>query len=95
MKALGIDSQLTGNRADLIILDDIETSKNSNSAPNRAKPAGRVMIDSESILKFASGQYDLYDDLKLPEWVVVLGTPQTRDNIYNTMAIKHDYTSLM
>ena len=95
MKALGIDSQLTGSRADLIILDDIETPENSSSAPNRAKLVGRVTTESESILKSESGRCDAYEDLKIPKRVVVLGTPQTRDSIYNTMAVEHGYASFV
>ena len=66
--SLGITSALTGNRADLIIADDIEVPNNSATTVMRDKL-------SESIKEFDA-------ILKPGGRIIFLGTPQTEDSIY-------------
>lgn len=73
VKSLGITSQLTGTRADVIVLDDIEIPSNSQTQAMRAKLAEQVK-ECDAILK--------------PERharTVVLGTPQCEQSVYNVM----------
>lgn len=67
---VGIDSNLQGKRADILIPDDIESSKNSATPTQRAKIA-HLTKDFTSIN--ASGR------------IIWLGTPQTQDSIYNAL----------
>lgn len=69
--SLGITSQMTGNRADLIIADDVETPNNSDTQTQREKLAERIK-EFEDIIK-PGGE------------IVFLGTPQTEDSIYNRL----------
>lgn len=73
VKSLGITSQLTGSRADIIIADDIEIPSNSLT------PGMRVRL---------SDQVREFDSILKPEEharVIFLGTPQTEDSIYNKL----------
>ena len=73
VKSLGITSQLTGSRADIVVLDDIEIPSNSLTQMMRAKLAEQIK-EVDSILK------------PLPHArVIVLGTPQCEQSIYNEM----------
>lgn len=73
VKSLGITSQLTGSRADVVILDDIEVPSNSMTQAMRAKLAEQIK-EIDAILK------------PLPHArVIVLGTPQCEQSIYNEM----------
>lgn len=67
---VGIDSNLQGKRADILIPDDIESSKNSATPVQRAKVA-HLTKDFTSIN--ATGR------------ILWLGTPQTQDSIYNAL----------
>ncbi len=67
---VGIDSNLQGKRADLLIPDDIESSKNSATAMQRAKLL-HLTKDFTSIC--TTGR------------ILWLGTPQTMDSIYNSL----------
>lgn len=67
---VGVTSTLQGKRADLLIADDIETTKNSLSATQR-QTLLRLTQEFSSIN--ASGD------------ILYLGTPQTKDSIYNTL----------
>lgn len=67
---IGIDANLQGRRADLLIPDDIESSKNSATATQRAKLL-HLTKDFTSIN--TSGR------------IIWLGTPQTMDSIYNSL----------
>lgn len=73
VKSLGITSQLTGSRADLIIADDIEVANNSATMLMREKLSESVK-EFDAILKPE-------DDSK----VIFLGTPQTEDSIYTRL----------
>lgn len=67
---LGITSQMTGFRADLLIPDDVEVPSNSSTPTERAKLIERT--------KEFSSICDSGD-------ILYLGTPQTKDSIYNTL----------
>ena len=73
VKSLGISSQLTGSRADLIIADDIEVANNSATMLMREKLSEQVK-EFDAILK--------PDDSSK---VLFLGTPQTFDSIYTKL----------
>lgn len=67
---LGIESNMQGKRADLLLADDIESSKNSRTMANREKLIAYTR-DFTSIC--ADGE------------ILYLGTPQSSDSIYNTL----------
>lgn len=67
---IGIDANLQGRRADLLIPDDIESSKNSATATQRAKLL-HLTKDFTSIN--STGR------------IIWLGTPQTMESIYNSL----------
>lgn len=70
---VGIDSNLQGKRADLLIADDVESGKNSATAVQRAKLL-HITKDFTSIN--STGR------------ILWLGTPQTMDSIYNSLAAR-------
>jgi len=76
VKALGITSQLQGNRATLLISDDVEGKQNSATEVMRVKLLDAV-AEYEAIL-----QTD--DDSQ----ILVLGTPQSSESIYNKLRDK-------
>lgn len=67
---VGITAQLQGKRADLLIPDDIETTKNGLTQSQRA----HLLLLSKEFTSICSEGHILY-----------LGTPQTKDSIYNTL----------
>lgn len=67
---MGIGANMQGWRADLLLADDIESSKNATTATERAKLL-ELTRDFTSIN--AKGR------------IIWLGTPQTQDSIYNTL----------
>ena len=73
VKSLGISSQLTGSRADIIIADDIEVANNSATMLMREKLSEQVK-EFDAILK--------PDDTSK---ILFLGTPQTFDSIYTKL----------
>ena len=73
VKSLGITSQLTGSRANLIIADDIETSGNSQTQFMRDKLSESIK-EFEAIIKPE-------DDSR----IIFLGTPQVENSIYNKL----------
>lgn len=73
VKSLGISSQLTGSRADIIIADDIEVANNSATQLMREKLSEQVK-EFDAILKPEPSSKVLF-----------LGTPQTEDSIYNKL----------
>jgi len=78
VKSLGITSQLTGSRADIIIADDVEVPNNSATQSMRDKLSEQVK-EFEAILKPD-------DDCR----IMILGTPQCEDSIYNKL-LERDY----
>jgi hypothetical protein len=73
VKSLGITSQLTGSRADIIVADDIEVPNNSATQGLRDKLDEQVK-EFEAILKPLDSSRILF-----------LGTPQCEDSIYNKL----------
>lgn len=69
--SIGINGQITGNRADLIIPDDVEVPNNSETQLMREKLAERVK-EFDAVLK-PNGH------------IVFLGTPQNESSIYNLL----------
>jgi hypothetical protein len=67
---IGIDANLQGRRADLLVPDDIESSKNSATPTQRAKLL-HLTKDFTSINQ--TGR------------IIWLGTPQTMESIYNSL----------
>jgi hypothetical protein len=70
VSCMGIDSNIQGKRADILIPDDVESGKNSATPSQRAKIA-HITKDFTSIC--ATGR------------ILWLGTPQTNDSIYNSL----------
>lgn len=70
VKCLGITANLQGNRADLILADDVESAKNSATAVMRAQLLHRT-LDFTSIC--STGR------------IIWLGTPQSNESIYMTL----------
>lgn len=73
VKSLGITSQLTGSRADIIIADDIEVPTNSATQSMRDKLSEQIK-EFDAILK-------PNDSSK----VLFLGTPQCEDSVYRKL----------
>ena len=69
---VGIFGTFTGDRADLIVADDVEVPKNSETSSLRAKLEGRTR-EFSALIKPEGGQ------------VVFLGTPQHEESIYNRL----------
>ena len=74
VKSVGITGQLTGSRADLIVLDDIEVPGNSMTELMREKLL-QLCTEAESILTPK-------DDSR----ILFLGTPQTVFSVYRKLA---------
>ena len=72
VKSLGVTSQLTGSRADLIIADDVESANNSQTQLMRDR-LGETVKEFDAIIKPDVGR------------IVFLGTPQTEMSLYNSM----------
>jgi len=76
VKALGITSQLQGNRASLLISDDVEGQQNSATEKRRQDLLQQV-AEYEAILQTSDNAQ-----------ILVLGTPQSSESIYNRMRDK-------
>ena len=74
MTSLGVGGQLTGNRADVIIGDDVETESNSDTPTKREKLAAHVQ-EFASILS-PGGK------------IILLGTDQSEESLYRAAAGK-------
>lgn len=70
VKCLGIESNMQGPRADLLIADDIESGKNSRTPVQRDK---LLLYTRDFTSICATGE------------ILYLGTPQSGDSIYNTL----------
>lgn len=75
--SIGITGQLTGNRADIIIADDVETSNNSGT--QSARDTLREQIKELECILTPGGR------------IIYLGTPQYEGSIYNDLR-KSGYT---
>ena len=73
VKSLGVTSQLTGSRADIVVADDIEVVGNSATQGMRDK-LGEQVKEFDAILKPGDESRILF-----------LGTPQCEDTIYNKL----------
>ena len=71
LRALGITSQLQGNRASLLIADDVEGQQNSATEMRREQLRVQT-AEFEAILQTTDGAQ-----------ILVLGTPQSAESIYN------------
>ena len=74
VKSLGITSQLTGSRADIIVADDVEVPNNSATQGMRDKLSEQIK-EFDSIIKPE-------DSSK----IIFLGTPQCEDTVYLKLA---------
>lgn len=74
VKSVGITGQLTGSRADLMVLDDVEVPSNSMTELMREKLL-QLVTESESILT-----------PKNDSRILFLGTPQTTFTIYRKLS---------
>jgi hypothetical protein len=73
VKSLGVTSQLTGSRADIIIADDIEVPTNSATQQMRDKLSEQIK-EFDAILKPLEASKILF-----------LGTPQCEDSVYTKL----------
>ena len=73
VKSLGVTSQLTGSRADIIIADDIEVPTNSATQQMRDK-LGEQIKEFDAILKPLDASK-----------IIFLGTPQCEDSVYTKL----------
>ena len=71
LRALGITSQLQGNRASLLIADDVEGQQNSATEMRREQLRVQT-AEFEAILQTTEGAQ-----------ILILGTPQSAESIYN------------
>ena len=67
---VGITANLQGKRADLLVADDVETTKNGLTVTQR----GQLLLLTKDFSSISTHGDILY-----------LGTPQTKDSIYNTL----------
>ena len=70
IRCIGITSNMQGKRADLLIVDDVESSKNSQTQHQRARLL-HLTLDFSSICSTGD--------------IVWLGTPQSIDSVYNSL----------
>lgn len=68
LRAVGVNGQITGSRADLILADDIETQNNATTAAARARLSEQIK-EFDAVLRPGGG-------------VTFLGTPQSIETIY-------------
>lgn len=71
VKVVGITGQLTGSRSDILISDDVEVPKNSQTEAQRDK------------LRELTGEYT--DIAKTGSEIIYLGTPQSMESIYKAL----------
>lgn len=82
LRAIGIGATITGSRADVIILDDIESSDSCDSP----------VLQAETERKFS----ELTGAILSPRGLVIaLGTPQYDRSLYNDMRDNRDYTTVI
>ena len=74
VKVAGITGQITGSRSDILISDDVEVTRNSQTETQREQLAERT---SEYVLVAKPGSEIIY-----------LGTPQTEESIYRQLQSK-------
>lgn len=77
VKALGILGQLAGNRADCAIGDDVETLDNSIT-PKKKSTVRKAVAELDPILKAGAR-------------IILLGTPQVQDSLYDDLVVNKGY----
>lgn len=82
VRSLGITSQLQGNRATLLISDDVEGQQNSATELMRAKLLSQV------------AEYEAILQTDAESQILVLGTPQSSESIYNDLREKGYLTQI-
>lgn len=76
VKSIGITGQIAGSRADIIIADDVEVPKNSQTQMQREK-LQELVKEFDAVLK------------PLPtSRIIYLGTPQCEDSLYNVLGTR-------
>ena len=83
LKAVGIEGQITGSRATLLIADDIEEEGNSRTEEARARILRAIDNDFEAIVQ---------TDVKGS--IIFLGTPRTEESLYNVLVKSREYACL-
>ncbi|MEG2312590.1 phage terminase large subunit [Brevundimonas sp.] len=73
VKCLGITGQLAGNRADILIADDVENQRNSATEDQRDK------------LRHATSEFGKIIKPTEDAEIIYLGTPQTEESIYSDL----------
>ena len=81
--SVGLAGQATGDRADIVIADDVETRENSMTVRAR-----------EEILASVAEFTDIVSASRWPK-IVYLGTPQVEDTVYNTLRLDRGYTTMV
>jgi hypothetical protein len=82
LKAVGINGQVTGSRATLLVADDIEIEANSKTEDARQRILNSVRSDFGPVTKTEMGKGD----------IIFLGTPQTEESVYNVLVIEMGYS---
>jgi hypothetical protein len=77
VKSVGINGQLTGSRADIIIADDIEVPNNSLTQAMRDKLATSVQEFDALLTPYETSR------------IIYLGTPQCEMSLYNVLATRN------
>lgn len=83
LSAQGVSGQVTGERSTLIIPDDIETRENSKTENGRADLMRLITSD---LIPIAATEHGLGD-------IILLGTPQGYESLYNRAVIELGFTS--
>lgn len=80
IRAAAIGGQVTGDRATLIVADDVEIEQNSKTEEARLKIVNTCR-EFDSIGKTEWGRGD----------IIYLGTPQTEESIYNILVVEQSF----
>ena len=75
VKSLGITSQITGSRADLVVADDVETIFNSMTQGMRSK-LSTLVKEFDAVLTPEKGR------------IIYLGTPATENSLYDVLTTR-------
>lgn len=75
VKALGMTGQITGSRATILIMDDVEVPSNSGTPVQRAKLSEAVK-EADAVLLPESAELGVFPRIR------VLGTPQSMETVY-------------
>ncbi len=84
VRCLGVTANLAGNRADLLLIDDVESLKNAGSATQREQLLERTR-EFANLVPDSGKTTEYTTDAFRQGRIIWLGTPQTGDSIYNTL----------